>query len=263
MKRNNGQHVLSIENVSVYYGRVRVVREVSLEVAKGEIVTIVGGNGAGKTSLLSAIAGLLPVGEGRVTLEGETLSGLPAHAVVRKGVAYVPEGRNVFGSLSVLDNLLLGAYTHGAGKLGALLGPYRRFARDERVAENLDRVYRHFPVLRERERQRAGSLSGGEQQMLAIGRAMMASPRILLLDEPSIGLAPQLVREIIALIGRLREAGLTVLLVEQDAVAALRVADRGYVMERGRIAFGGPAEELLNSERVRHAYLGLTGVTRG
>lgn len=238
------------------------MREACLEVAKGEIVTLIGSNGAGKTSLLSAIAGLVPVSEGRISLEGKEISGLPAHAVVARGVAYVPEGRNVFGSLSVLDNLLLGAFVHGRGRLSALLGPHRRFAAEPLVAQNLERVFALFPVLRQRERQLAGSLSGGEQQMLAIGRAMMASPRILLLDEPSIGLAPQLVREIIALIGRLREAGLTVLLVEQDAVAALRVADRGYVMERGRIVHSGRADELLNSERVRHAYLGRTGVAR-
>jgi len=254
--------MLSIENVSIYFGRARAVREATLSVDKGEIVTLVGANGAGKTSLLNAVAGLVPIGAGRIALNGETISGLDAHTVVRRGVAYVPEGRHVFGTLSVLDNLLLGAYVHGAGRWRSLLGHYGRFARDERVAANLARVYGHFPVLRERERQLAGSLSGGEQQMLAIGRAMMASPQILLLDEPSIGLAPQLVREIIALIGRLRDAGLTVLLVEQDAIAALRVADRGYVMERGRIALSGPAAELLANERVRQAYLGRTGVAR-
>lgn len=254
--------MLSVENLSIYYGRVRAVREVNLEVAQGEIVTVIGANGAGKTSLLNTIAGLHPAGAGRIALDGEVISGLPAHAIVRRGVAYVPEGRNVFGALTVLDNLLLGAYIHCGGRWSRLLGHYRRFARDTTVVENLRRVYELFPVLRERERQLAGSLSGGEQQMVAIGRAMMASPRLLLLDEPSIGLAPQLVREIIALVGRLRDAGLTVLLVEQDAVAAMRVADRGYVMERGRIAFSGPAAELLSSERVRQAYLGRTGVAR-
>ncbi len=254
--------MLSVENVSIYFGRVRAVREVNLTVSQGEIVTLIGANGAGKTSLLNTIAGLHAPGAGRILLDGEVISGLPAHAVVRRSVAYVPEGRHVFGTLTVLDNLLLGAYSRCAGHWSHLLGHYRRFADDPQTAANLARVYQHFPVLRERERQLAGSLSGGEQQMLAIGRALMAMPRLLLLDEPSIGLAPQLVREIIALVGRLRDAGLTVLLVEQDAVAALRVADRGYVMERGRIAFSGPASELLASERVRHAYLGRTGVAR-
>lgn len=254
--------MLSIDNLSVYYGRVRAVREASLRVEEGEIVTLLGANGAGKTSLLNAVAGLAPAHSGRIALRGEAIAGLPAHAVVRRGLGYVPEGRHSFSQMSVHDNLLLGAYVHASGRWADLLGFAGRFAGGATVAKNLERVYALFPVLSERGQQRAGSLSGGEQQMLAIGRALMASPRLLLLDEPSIGLAPQLVREIIALVGRLREAGLTVLLVEQDAVAALRVADRGYVMERGRIVLEGSASELLASERVRHAYLGKIGVAK-
>jgi len=254
--------MLTIDNLSVYYGRVRAVREVSRQVEEGEIVTLLGANGAGKTSLLNAVAGLSPTRTGRIALRGVDIMGLPAHAIVRRGLGYVPEGRQTFGEMSVYDNLLLGAYSHANGRWGDLLGFAGRFAAGTTVAKHLERVYALFPVLLERRQQRAGSLSGGEQQMLAIGRALMASPRLLLLDEPSIGLAPQLVREIIALVGRLREAGLTVLLVEQDAVAALRVADRGYVMERGRIVLEGSAAELLASERVRHAYLGKTGVAK-
>lgn len=254
--------MLTIDNLSVYYGRVRAVREASLRVEEGEIVTLVGANGAGKTSLLNAVAGLVSTRTGRIALVGEDIMGLPAHVLARRGLGYVPEGRQTFSQMSVYDNLLLGAYSHASGRWGDLLGPAERFAAGTTVAKNLERVYALFPVLRERREQRAGSLSGGEQQMLAIGRALMGSPRLVLLDEPSIGLAPQLVREIIALVGRLREAGLTVLLVEQDAVAALRVADRGYVMERGRIVMEGSASELLASERVRHAYLGKTGVAK-
>jgi branched-chain amino acid transport system ATP-binding protein len=253
--------MLAIDNLAVYYGRVRAVREASLRVAQGEIVTLVGANGAGKTSLLNAVAGLAPAATGSIQFDGATIAGLPAHALARRGLGYVPEGRQTFGTMTVYDNLLLGAFGQARGGWG-LLGPASRFAATDKVAANLERVYALFPVLRQRSSQRAGSLSGGEQQMLAIGRALMGSPRLLLLDEPSVGLAPQLVREIIALVGRLREAGLTVLLVEQDAVAALRVADRGYVMERGRIVMEGPAAELLASERVRHAYLGKTGVAK-
>ncbi|MCL5110857.1 MAG: ABC transporter ATP-binding protein [Chloroflexi bacterium] len=253
--------MLRIDNLSVYYGRVRAVREACLRVEQGEIVTLVGANGAGKTSLLNAVAGLSPVSSGTVQFDGAAIAGLSAHTLARRGLGYVPEGRQTFGAMTVRDNLLLGAFGQARGA-GSLLGPAGRFAGTEKVAASLERVYALFPVLRQRSAQRAGSLSGGEQQMLAIGRALMGSPRLLLLDEPSIGLAPQLVREIIALVGRLREAGLTVLLVEQDAVAALRVADRGYVMERGRIVMEGPAAELLASERVRHAYLGTTGVAK-
>ncbi|MDA8218467.1 MAG: ABC transporter ATP-binding protein [Dehalococcoidales bacterium] len=255
--------MLSLENVSIYYGRVRAVRDVNLTVAAGEIVALIGANGAGKTSLLNAVAGIVPVGAGRIVLNGEEITGRQPHNIVRRGLGYVPEGRQLFSTMSVEDNLLLGAYTHCSGRWRSLLGHLASFRRQTEVAKNLARVFDLFPVLWERREQRSGSLSGGEQQMLAIGRALMSSPRMLLLDEPSIGLAPQIVREIITLVGRLREAGLTILLVEQDAVAALKVADRGYVMEQGRIALEGLGKELLASERVRHAYLGrTTGVAR-
>ena len=256
---------LSVRGLSVHYGRVQALREVSLGVEEGEIVTIVGANGAGKTTLLNAIAGVVPASAGSITWRERPLAGLPAHRIVRAGVGYVPEGRETFGGLSVLDNLLLGAYIHSDGGGGAggglgawwsLLGPAAAFARRPAVAGGLKRVFDLFPRLAERQGQRAGSLSGGEQQMLAIGRALMAAPRILLLDEPSIGLAPTVVREVLRLLPRLRDEGLTILLVEQDAVAALRIADRGYVLERGKVVLEGSAAQLLATDRVRHAYLG-------
>ncbi len=256
---------LEVARLAVHYGRVQALREVTLRVGDGELVTIVGANGAGKTTLLNAVAGVVPASAGSISWQGEALVGLPAHRVVRAGVGYVPEGRELFGSLSVLDNLLLGAYIHCDGGDGAsgrvrrlwnLVKPSAAFARQPRVAAGLRRVFDLFPRLAERETQQAGSLSGGEQQMLAIGRALMAEPRILLLDEPSIGLAPTVVREVLRLLPRLRASGLTILLVEQDAVAALQIADRGYVLERGAVVLEGRAGELLATERVRHAYLG-------
>jgi branched-chain amino acid transport system ATP-binding protein len=248
--------LLHVEGIDVQYGRIRALREVSLTVAEGEVVTIIGANGAGKTSLLNAVFGAVPVGAGKVRFGGQSIVGLPAHRVARLGIGYVPEGRQVFGSMSVLDNLLLGAYVHTDGKWSRLLGLVGSFQRDKMVLVGLERAFALFPILYERRSQQAGSLSGGEQQMLAIARALMASPRLLLLDEPSVGLAPLVVREILQLLGRLRNDGLTILLVEQDAVAALKVADRGYAMERGRMVVDGPARDLLANERVRHAYLG-------
>lgn len=253
---------LLVDGVSVHYGRIQALRGVTVRVGQGEIVTIVGANGAGKTTLLNAIVGVVPTSAGKIAWHGQLLNGLPSHRVIRAGVGYVPEGREIFGTLSVLDNLLLGAYIHADADPGnvrswwTLLGPARLFASHATVAGSLKRVFDLFPRLAERQGQRARSLSGGEQQMLAIGRALMARPRILLLDEPSIGLAPALVREVLRLLPRLRDEGLTILLVEQDAVAALRIADRGYVLERGTVALEGPAAELLATDRVRHAYLG-------
>ncbi len=247
---------LVVRDVSVHYGRVQAVRRASLEVHAGEVVALLGANGAGKSSLLRAIAGLERPSEGQVLWGAERLDGLPAHRLARAGVALVPEGRCLLASLTVRDNLLLGAYVHLSGSAGALLGPLSAALRRPAVRERLEGVYRLFPRLAEREEQVSGSLSGGEQQMLAIARALMASPRLLLLDEPSIGLAPNLVREILGLLTRLRSEGLTILVVEQDAHAALGVADRGYVMENGRIVADGPARVLLGSERMRRAYLG-------
>ncbi len=248
---------LGVRDLSVHYGRVQAVRRATLEVRPGEIVALLGANGAGKSTLLRAVAGLQAPTEGEVRWGEERLDGLPAHAVALRGLALVPEGRQMLASMTVRDNLLLGAYMAHAGSLGALLGPVGRVRRGDLMRERLAGVYRTFPRLAERERQAAGSLSGGEQQMLAIGRALMSAPRLLLLDEPSIGLAPNLVREILALLAGLRDEGLTILLVEQDARAALRIADRGYVMETGRIVADGAARELLASDRLRRAYLGM------
>jgi branched-chain amino acid transport system ATP-binding protein len=218
---------------------MEVVRDVSLEVARGEVVVVIGANGAGKTTTLKALAGLLPA-RGEVRFEGATVSGRAAHWIARHGVALVPEGRMVFADQTVLDNLRLGAYGR----------------RDGDVADDIERHFARFPILRERQRQPAGTLSGGEQQMLAIARALMARPRLLLLDEPSLGLAPRLVAEVFAALARLRDEGLTLLLVEQMAEAALEIADRAYVLEQGRIVLGGTAEALRRDERVAHAYLG-------
>lgn len=248
--------MLQVEGLEVQYGQVRALRGVALKVAQGEIVTLIGANGAGKTSLLNAIARLAPTSAGHVRFAGQDIRGKSAHQVARLGIGYVPEGRQIFGSMTVLDNLLLGAYSFSTSSWWRLLGPAGGFMREKPVALGLDRAFSLFPVLHDRRDQLAGSLSGGEQQMLAIARALMSGPRLLLLDEPSIGLAPNLVREMLRLLSQLREEGLTLLLVEQDAVAALRVADRGYALERGRIVIEGAAKDLLSSERVRHAYLG-------
>ena len=250
--------MLEVNAISIFYGRVRALRDVSLTVNQGEIVTLIGANGAGKSTLLNAISGVIAPRNGGITLKGKPIAGLPCHKMVCLGLGYVPEGRQLFGSMSVLDNLVLGGYARCSGDWRHLLGPARWFTNDDSVCGSLQRVLDLFPILRERQSQHAGSLSGGEQQMLAIGRALMSAPEILLLDEPSTGLAPQVVREILRLLVRLRQEGLTVLLVEQDAAAALKIADRGYVMERGRIVIEGSARDLLGDEKVRQAYLGKT-----
>ena len=233
--------MLAIEEVRSGYGRIEALHGVSIDVAAGEIVTLVGANGAGKTTLLRAISGVQPISAGRIRFEEHRLDGMSAHARVELGIAQVPEGRQVFAPLSVEDNLRLGAWTR----------------RGERPDSELACVYELFPALASRRRVSAGTLSGGEQQMLAIGRALMAKPRLLLLDEPSMGLAPMLVEQILDVLGRLKQGGLTVLLVEQNARAALAIADRGYVVETGRIATSGSAGELLADDRVRAAYLGV------
>lgn len=255
--------MLHVEALSVCRGSVQALREVTLHVEKGEIVCLVGSNGAGKSTLLYTIAGTLQPAGGRITCEGKTLSGLGAHQVARLGIGVVPEGRQVFGSLSVLDNLLLGAYVQYAGRWWDLLGGLGRIRKDEQLRRRLGEVFALFPILEERQKQAAGSLSGGEQQMLAIGRALMSSARLLLVDELSMGLAPALVAQLFGLLGRLREMGLTILLVEQDAFAALGVADRGYVLETGRIVAEGAAEDLLNSDRIHGAYLGKAAIAAG
>jgi branched-chain amino acid transport system ATP-binding protein len=233
--------VLAVEEVRSSYGRIEALHGVSLDVAAGEIVTLVGANGAGKTTLLRAISGVQPISAGRIRFEARRLDVMSAHARVALGIAQVPEGRQVFAPLSVEDNLRLGGWTR----------------RGERLDAEVAWVYELFPALASRRRVSAGTLSGGEQQMLAIGRALMAKPRLLLLDEPSMGLAPMLVDQILDVVHSLKQGGLTVLLVEQNARAALAIADRGYVVETGRIATSGSAGELLADDRVRAAYLGV------
>jgi branched-chain amino acid transport system ATP-binding protein len=233
--------VLSVDNLISRYGRIEVLHGVSLSVAEGEIVTLVGSNGAGKTTLLRTISGVQPSMSGSIHFAGERIDGLPAHRRVAKGIAQVPEGRQIFAPLTVEDNLRLGAVTR----------------RDADIDADLAEVYVMFSALAEKRHLPAGALSGGQQQMLAIGRALMARPRLMLLDEPSMGLAPRLVEQIFATITGFKQRGLTVLLVEQNARAALAIADRGYVMETGRIAISGGGRALLDDDRVRTAYLGV------
>ncbi len=236
--------MLRLRNVDAGYGKLAVLRRVTLHVSAGEIVTIVGANGAGKTTLLETVAGLVRARGGEIVFDGEAVGRLATERIVARGCSLVPEGRQVFATMPVRENLLLGAHVQ-----------YARGNRQE-VAEDLERVYGLFPILRERAGQLAGTLSGGEQQMLAIGRALMARPKLMMLDEPSMGLAPLVVRDILAILRRVRDAGTTVLLVEQNARSALRIADRGYVLETGRIVLQGTAEELLANRDVQRAYLG-------
>jgi branched-chain amino acid transport system ATP-binding protein len=233
--------LLSLEDLHAAYGRVAALRGLDLTVAPGELVCLIGANGAGKTSTLRAISGLLPAARGRIVFDGRPIHGAEPAAILAAGIAHCPEGRRVFPYLTVRENLEMGAYVR----------------RDRRgVQEDLERVASHFPILAERRRQLAGTLSGGEQQMLAIARALMARPRLILFDEPSLGLAPTLVETTFAIIADIRRRGTTVLMVEQNAYLALRMADRGYVMETGRIVLEGPARELLDNDHVRRAYLG-------
>jgi branched-chain amino acid transport system ATP-binding protein len=232
--------VLTIEDLHVYYGEIHALKGVALEVRQGEIVTLLGNNGAGKTTTLQTISGLITPRRGRVTLEGEELTGVPAHDVVVRGIAHVPEGRRIFKRLSVRENLMMGAYKR----------------KDRGVSADLERALTLFPILRERITQVAGTLSGGEQQMLAVGRALMSSPRILLLDEPSMGLSPVLVERIFDTILSINQQGTTILLVEQNAAMALAIAHRAYVLETGEIVLSGNAAELAQNPKVRQAYLG-------
>lgn len=237
--------MLTIEKLSSGYGRSDVIREIDLEVSKGRLVCIIGGNGAGKTTTMRAISGMISATGGSIRLGGKEITNLPSHEIARLGLAHVPEGRKVFPSLSVIDNLRLGAYRR-ENRAGA------------EVARDLDFVLNVFPRLRERSVQRAGTLSGGEQQMLAIGRALMARPEVILLDEPSLGLAPKLVDEVYDIIRTLQVEGRTMLLVEQFANIALSVADSAYVLENGRIVLSGSGRDLLNNTRVREAYIGVS-----
>jgi branched-chain amino acid transport system ATP-binding protein len=237
--------LLAIEGLVVRYGAIEALRGVSLAVGRGEMVSLVGANGAGKSTLLRTIAGLMTPVRGSISLEGRSIAGAAPEAILASGIAMVPERRRVFTELSVRDNLLLGAYI-------------RRRAAGFRahLARDLEQVYARFPILEQRGRQAAGTLSGGEQQMLAIGRALMSRPRLLLCDEPSLGLAPLVVQEIMRLLGALRESGTTVLLVEQNARAALRASDRAYVLETGEVRLEGPARALLENEALKATYLG-------
>jgi branched-chain amino acid transport system ATP-binding protein len=238
--------MLVVENLHAGYGLSEVLVGVSLEVKAGTVVALIGANGAGKTTTMRAISGLLRPTRGQVRLDGQAVQGLPASRIARLGLAHSPEGRKVFGPLSTEDNLLLGAFRRLP----------RFFGFRSRAAADLERVYALFPRLKERRRQQAGTLSGGEQQMLAIGRALMARPRVMLLDEPSMGLAPVIMQEVFRTIRQLKGEGVTMLLVEQFARVALEVADHAYVMERGRIAVAGTPDELRRDERVLAAYLG-------
>jgi len=234
--------MLRLNSVNVSYGAIQAVRDVSLEVPKGEVVTIIGANGAGKSTLLKSIVGLEPVSKGQVFFDGEDITSTPAHRRTGLGVALSPEGRGVFSDQSVRDNLLLGAYS--------------RKSDAARTEQKIEHFFELFPRLRERQEQFAGTLSGGEQQMLAIARALMSEPKLLLLDEPSLGLAPLIIKDIFNTIRSLRETGLTILLVEQMANQALAVADHAYVLETGRITHQGKGSDLLNDPKVRAAYLG-------
>ncbi|NLJ96823.1 MAG: ABC transporter ATP-binding protein [Clostridiales bacterium] len=233
--------MLEVKDLQVYYGVIQAIKNVSFNVEEGEIIALIGANGAGKTTILQTISGLIPAKNGEVIYEGVNLQKIPSHKIVAMGLAHVPEGRRVFSQLSVYENLLMGAYT--------------RNDKNE-VEDSLHHVFKSFPRLEERKKQMAGTLSGGEQQMLAMGRALMSKPKIVLLDEPSMGLSPILVEEVFDIIQSINKAGTTVLLVEQNAKKALSIADRAYVLETGNIVLEGDAKELMNNESVKKAYLG-------
>lgn len=236
--------MLDLRGINAFYGTIQALKNVSLKVRLGDIVTIIGANGAGKTTLLKAVSGVIPSKGGAVWYQGTDISHHSAVKIVSQGISQVPEGRQLFAHLTVLDNLHLGAYLY-----------HNRKFKNE-IEEKLDWVFNLFPVLRKRAKQLAGTMSGGEQQMVAIGRALMSRPKLLLLDEPSMGLAPLVVHEIFKVIRRLNDQGTTILLVEQNARAALKIARYGYVLETGTVALEGPSQELLADEKVRHAYLG-------
>lgn len=233
--------MLSVDNINVYYGAIHALKGISIEVKEGQIVTLIGANGAGKSTILRTISGLLKPKTGGISFEGATIAGLEAQDIVKLGISQVPEGRRVFANMTVLENLELGAYIRSDSK---------------GIREDLEKIFLRFPRLAERKTQLAGTLSGGEQQMLAMGRALMSRPRLLLLDEPSMGLAPLLVKEIFSIIQEINKSGTTVLLVEQNAHMALSIAHQAYVLETGRISLEGNAQELAASEEVRKAYLG-------
>lgn len=233
--------MLEVKDLQVYYGVIQALKGISFHVEQGEVIALIGANGAGKTTTLQTLTGIIPAKAGSISFGGKELTKTPAHKIVEMGMAHVPEGRRVFADMSVYENLLMGAYT--------------RKDKNE-IAQSLEMVYKRFPRLKERTGQRAGTLSGGEQQMLAMGRALMSRPRIILMDEPSMGLSPLLVKEIFAIIREVNKQGITILLVEQNAKMALAISDRAYVLETGTITLSGDAQELLNDTRVKKAYLG-------
>lgn len=233
--------MLEIENLEVYYGAINAIKNISFSVEQGEIIALIGANGAGKTTTLHTITGLVPAKHGSIKFNNKELTRTPAHKIVSMGMAHVPEGRRVFAQLSVYENLMLGAYTRKD---------------KQEIADSLKMVYEHFPRLEERKTQAAGTLSGGEQQMLAMGRALMSKPSIILMDEPSMGLSPLYVSEIFDIIIKINKSGTTVLLVEQNAKKALSIANRAYVLETGKIVLTGTGKELLNNDSVKKAYLG-------
>ena len=232
--------LLSVKNINVYYGSIHAIKDVSFHVDEGEIVTLIGANGAGKTTTMHAISGLLKLASGEITYDGNLISKMEAHKIVRLGLAQVPEGRRVFANMTVMENLEMGAFTQPNDSVNAAI----------------EHVYERFPRLKERRKQVAGTLSGGEQQMLAMGRALMSRPKLMMLDEPSMGLAPILVDQIFDIVKELNQSGVTILLVEQNAQMALSIANRGYVLETGRIVLSSDADELLHNDAVKKAYLG-------
>ncbi len=233
--------MLEVNGLQVYYGVIQALKDVSFEVNQGEVIALIGANGAGKTTTLHTLTGLLPAKQGSVIFEGVDITKVPAHKIVEMGIAHVPEGRRVFSQLSVYENLMMGAYTRKDKK---------------EIEENLNKVYQRFPRLKERKNQRAGTLSGGEQQMLAMGRALMSNPKMIVMDEPSMGLSPIFVNEIFDIIEKVSAGGTTVLLVEQNAKKALSIADRAYVLETGKIVLSGNAKDLMNDDSIKKAYLG-------
>ncbi len=233
--------MLEVKDLEVYYGVIQAIKGISFEVNEGEIVTLIGANGAGKTTTMQSIMGLIPIKHGTVTYEGQSLNRVPSHKIVRMGMTQVPEGRRVFQELTVYENLLLGAYTKNDSKS---------------VKKDIDAIYEKFPRLKERKMQVAGTLSGGEQQMLAMGRALMSKPKLLMLDEPSMGLSPLLVDQVFDIIKEIHREGTTILLVEQNAGKSLAISDRAYVLENGKIAYSGTGKELSESDNIKKAYLG-------
>ena len=232
--------MLKIDNINLYYGGIHALKDLSLDVKKGEIVTLIGANGAGKTSTLRAISGLEPIKSGTISYKASPINKVPAHKIVSLGLSHVPEGRKIFANLTVIENLELGAYLR----------------KDKEIQKDMEMVFSKFPRLKEREKQQAGTLSGGEQQMLAIGRALMNRPEMLILDEPSMGLAPLVVKDIFNTIVEINKSGTTILLVEQNANMDLSIADRAYVLETGKIVLSGDAKELLEDDSIKSAYLG-------